>query len=396
MERSGHGESEGETGGRCLLTAIVGWAMAVATLFFAAPSLAAEVVTVPHDQITVVSGDTIRIKGDVYRLAGIVAPKPGQQCRRHGDTWPCGLAAADTLRKFLTLETHPVTCVVQPAQRPPPVATCIVGDEEISILMLRSGYVAAVADAAPYYLAAEDRARQASLGIWSGTVPPSLNQRSQGAPAAPPAEVLSLHGSDVTVIDGDSIQIGDGVYRLAGIDAPELGQACEESGHLSPCGLNAAFELRKLFQLERGPITCYVRRAEASPVATCMVHDRDISALMLKGGYVTAVAGGSPHYAAAEHLAQKAGLGIWSGPFIPPREWREGRRLAAEGKAGDAACRIKGIVTEGGERLYYGPLDDAYDSMKVDPRRGERLFCSDDEARRAGWTRKGEKPPGQR
>ena len=379
-----------------MLTLIVGWAMAVASLFFAAPSFAADVLTVPHDRITVVSGDSIRIDGDVYRLAGIVAPKPGQQCRRDGQAWPCGLDAADKLRKFLTLEKRPVTCLVQPAQHPPPVATCIVSDEEISVLMLRSGYVAAVADAAPYYLAAEDRARQAYLGIWSSTVPPSFNQRSQGAPAGPPAEVLKVHGDDVSVIDGDSIQIGAGVYRLAGIDAPELGQACEESGHLTPCGLNAAFELRKLFQLEKGPITCYVRPAKDTPIATCMVDDRDISAMMLKSGYVTAIAGGSPHYAAAENRAQKAGLGIWSGPFVLPREWREGRRLAAEHAAGQAACRIKGIVTEGGERFYYGPLDNGFDSMKVDPRRGDRLFCSDDEARRAGWRRKGEKPSGQR
>jgi endonuclease YncB( thermonuclease family) len=377
-----------------LLNLIVAWALAGATLLFGVPSFAAEVLTVPHNRITVVSGDTVRIDGSDYRLAGIDAPKPDQQCDHRGHHWACGLAAADKLRKLLTLETGPVTCLVQPASGTPPVATCMVNDREISVLMLRSGYVAALPDAAPYYAAAENRAQQASLGIWASTFTPPWDRGDQQAQASPYTNVLTVHYDDISVIDGDSIQIGAGVYRLAGIDAPELGQSCEESGHLSPCGLTAAYGLRKLFELEKGPITCFIRPAKVTPIATCMVGDRDISAMMLEGGYVTAIEGGSPHYAAAEHLARKARLGIWSGPFVPPREWRDGKRLPAErdSETPSAACRIKGTVTADGKRLYFGPLDHGFDSIKIDPERGERWFCSDDQARQAGWRRRGEGP----
>jgi endonuclease YncB( thermonuclease family) len=389
-----HGGTGRGKGGRRLLTLIVAWALAGATLLFGVPSFAAEVLTVPHGRIAVVSGDTIRIDGSDYRLAGIHAPKPDQQCEHRGHAWACGLAAADKLRKLLTLETRPVTCFVQPASGPPPVATCMVDDSEISVLMLRSGYVAALPDAAPYYAAAENRAQQASLGIWASTASPPWIQADHRSSANPFTDVLTVHYDDVSVIDGDSIQIGAVVYRLAGIDAPELGQDCDESGHLSPCGLTAAYDLRKLFKLEKGPITCFIQPAENTPIATCMVDDRDISDLMLKGGYVTAIDGGSPHYAAAEHLARNARLGIWSGTFLAPREWRDGKRLPAERESGTgkAACRIKGTVTAGGGRFYYTPLDDGFDAIAIDPKLGERLFCSDDEARQAGWKRRGEEP----
>jgi endonuclease YncB( thermonuclease family) len=377
-----------------LRTLIVGWALACATLLFGASSFAAETLTVPHNRITVVSGDTIRIADDEYRLAGIQSPEPNQQCEHRGRPWACGTAAANKLRKLLTLETGPVTCIIQPASGPPPVATCMINDRDISILMLRSGYVAALPGSAPYYAAAENRAQQASLGIWSSTSTPPWLRADRAATASPYAKVLTVHYKDISVIDGDTIQIDGGVYRLAGIDAPELGQSCDESGHLSPCGLNAAYELRKLFELEKRPITCFIQPADNVPIATCMVDDRDISTLMLKSGYVTAIEGGSPHYAAAEHLARTARLGIWSGPFVPPREWRNGRRLPAERASGppNAACRIKGTVTTDGERIYYGPLDDGFESIEIDPERGEKIFCSVDEARLAGWKRPGEAP----
>jgi endonuclease YncB( thermonuclease family) len=377
-----------------LLNLIVAWALAGATLLFGASSFAADVFTVPHNRIAVVSGDTIRFGGSDYRLAGIQAPKPDQHCLHRGRAWACGLAAANKLRKLLTLETSPVTCLVQPGSGTPPVAACLISDRDISILMLRSGYVAALPGSAPYYAAAENRAQQASLGIWASTVSPPWIQADHRSSANPYTEVLTVHYDDISVIDGDSIQIGGGVYRLAGIDAPELGQSCEESGHLSPCGLNAAYELRKIFELEKRPITCFIQPADNVSIATCMVDDRDISALMLKGGYVTAMDDGAPYYAAAEHLARKARLGIWSGPFVPPREWRDGKQLPAEREsaAGKAACRIKGTVAADGGRFYYTPLDDGFDAIAIDPDRGERLFCSDDEARQAGWKRKGEEP----
>ena len=53
--------------------------------------------------------------------------------------------------------------------------------------------------------------------------------------------------------------------------------------------------------------------------------------------------------------------------------------------SGDPGCRIKGNVSASGERIYHRPSDDYYMKTLVNPFRGERWFCSEADARRAGW-----------
>lgn len=50
-------------------------------------------------------------------------------------------------------------------------------------------------------------------------------------------------------------------------------------------------------------------------------------------------------------------------------------------------CRIKGNISLDGERIYHTPSDEWYDETRIDRLKGERWFCSDDEARAAGWRR---------
>ncbi len=59
---------------------------------------------------------------------------------------------------------------------------------------------------------------------------------------------------------------------------------------------------------------------------------------------------------------------------------------AGEEKAGKA-CLIKGNISRSGERIYHVPGGRWYDATRIDPLRGERWFCSEAEARAAGWRR---------
>jgi hypothetical protein len=52
-----------------------------------------------------------------------------------------------------------------------------------------------------------------------------------------------------------------------------------------------------------------------------------------------------------------------------------------------ARCLIKGNVSSKGERIYHPPGCRHYASTVIDPRRGERWFCSEREAQEAGWRR---------
>ena len=53
--------------------------------------------------------------------------------------------------------------------------------------------------------------------------------------------------------------------------------------------------------------------------------------------------------------------------------------------AGRADCAIKGNIGKGGERIYHVPGSAWYARTRIDEARGERWFCTESEARRAGW-----------
>lgn len=53
-----------------------------------------------------------------------------------------------------------------------------------------------------------------------------------------------------------------------------------------------------------------------------------------------------------------------------------------------SGCNIKGNISQNtGERIYHVPGQRYYDATRISLRHGERWFCSEEEARRAGWRR---------
>jgi hypothetical protein len=49
-----------------------------------------------------------------------------------------------------------------------------------------------------------------------------------------------------------------------------------------------------------------------------------------------------------------------------------------------AGCRIKGNISQSG-RIYHVPGSPFYDQTRIDESKGERWFCTEAEARAAGW-----------
>ena len=51
-----------------------------------------------------------------------------------------------------------------------------------------------------------------------------------------------------------------------------------------------------------------------------------------------------------------------------------------------SGCDIKGNISiNSGERIYHMPSQDYYDKTVIEFSKGERWFCSEGEARSAGW-----------
>lgn len=51
------------------------------------------------------------------------------------------------------------------------------------------------------------------------------------------------------------------------------------------------------------------------------------------------------------------------------------------------SCRIKGNINLSGERIYHVPGGKWYRETRINALEGERWFCSEAEARAAGWRR---------
>lgn len=120
-------------------------------------------------------------------------------------------------------------------------------------------------------------------------------------------------------VDGDTIRLAGTRVRLLGIDAPELAQTCTASdGQDWRCGAVARARMADL--LAAGQVECRTggRDVYGRPLANCRVGDTDLGRAMVVAGL--AIADGN--YSREEATARQARLGIWSGSFIRPAEWR--------------------------------------------------------------------------
>ena len=192
------------------------------------------------------------------------------------------------------------------------------------------------------------------------------------------------------IIDGDTVDIAGQRIRLHGMDAPEASQVCEADGKQWHCGQEATWALANI--IGRTWVTCVERDKDryGRVVAVCKVggsRGLDVGSAMVMEGWALAYRKYSKDYVGAEEVAREAGKGLWRGLFVPPWEWRRGKRLASEAANDNRECPIKGNIGKGGIRIYHMPGGSFYSRTKINEARGERWFCSEDDAVAAGWRR---------
>lgn len=188
------------------------------------------------------------------------------------------------------------------------------------------------------------------------------------------------------VIDGDTIEIRGERIRFHGIDAPESRQTCVARGQVWRCGRKAAIALADF--IGRSPVRCEKRGTDryGRTIAACHVRGDDVEQWMVLNGWALAYRRYSRDYVAHEQAAQAAHAGIWRGEFVPPWEWRQGKRLqVATVPRRGKRCVIKGNISSKSDRIYHVPGGRYYDRTKISTAKGERWFCSAAEARAAGW-----------
>jgi endonuclease YncB( thermonuclease family) len=186
-----------------------------------------------------------------------------------------------------------------------------------------------------------------------------------------------------TVVGGDLLKVGTTTVRLSGIEAPEREQRCGRDNNRWRCAEAAQSALLKV--VSGRTIRCRLSGSDkaGNPLGYCSIDSVDINADLVRQGYVFAEGGMFSRYAVQERDARNAKVGMWIGDAQRPAElrakaWEEAKRRAPDG------CPIKGQVT-GQERVYVMPGTAFYERARVQTARGDRWFCSEQDAASAGF-----------
>ncbi len=171
----------------------------------------------------------------------------------------------------------------------------------------------------------------------------------------------------VRVIDGDTFETKEKQrIRLAGVDAPEIGLC----GSTEAKRLLEKLILNKKVQLKVSFIDIYRRQ-----ISYVYIGDKFINLMMLKSGWTYKGTGTSEKndlLLQTTQVANQKNIGIFSDQCT--------QKINKE----HPSCNIKGNVTRS---LYHYPGCGQYNNVLVELHRGDRWFCTKEEAEKAGFKR---------
>jgi len=140
----------------------------------------------------------------------------------------------------------------------------------------------------------------------------------------------------VQVVDGDTLKMADRTIHLFGVDAPEIDQKCRIYRLDWPCGERAIVILERL--IAQKPVRCEIAGQDENTSANVLqahcfnFENVNLNAAIIGAGMALPVLKQTRRYVSAGYSAQIQRLGLWSGRFILPLQWREGKRFRPLGQ----------------------------------------------------------------
>lgn len=171
-------------------------------------------------------GDSLTINGTRIRLFGIDAPEFDQTCTRGQTKWACGAESADHLSKLVT--GREVRCSqLGKDQFGRILGRCTVGGFEVNRIVVERGWATAFRKYSTDYVASENRAKDAGLGIWAGafqvpsevrTEKRGMRSMTKGRQSTPRPQMQSLNSTPTGCrIKGNHSRKGEWIYHLPGM-----------------------------------------------------------------------------------------------------------------------------------------------------------------------------------
>lgn len=118
----------------------------------------------------ILSGETLRVDGKVFRLVGIDAPETGQICKNKvGKSFDCGRIATTGMMDLTVGSNVRCTAIGDTDHSPPVLATCSAGGYDLSEGMVYTGWALADPATGTHYKRYEKQAMTKKHGLWAGT-----------------------------------------------------------------------------------------------------------------------------------------------------------------------------------------------------------------------------------
>ncbi|OYW56323.1 MAG: hypothetical protein B7Z29_04130 [Hyphomicrobium sp. 12-62-95] len=219
------------------------------------------------------------------------------------------------------------------------------------------------------------------LSRWVNSAAP-VTVDAPAAPDAKPAED-TVSGSARVAGPGE-LRIGGGIVRLDGLTLLDPDQTCQrDDGTTWACGAAAKQAFEKL--VRRRTVTCVIGgAADGVRTGRCSSDGRDMGAELVRGGHGFADGLLWAAYSTDEQAASEQKSGLWAGTAERPEAWRA--RLYSEAAAvAPGGCPIKGRTSRG-KKTYFLPHSAEYARTTIREDRGDRWFCSEDDAIAGGFS----------
>lgn len=210
----------------------------------------------------------------------------------------------------------------------------------------------------------------------------SLEQIQPTAPFFSPTTMRGEEAIIIKIIDGDTAELKTGEkVRYIGIDTPES----VAPNKPVECFAKEAYEKNKT--LVEGKTVVLVKDASDKDrygrlLRYVYVGDVFLNAELVQNGYAKAIAYPpdtrfAEIFTALEKEAKEKKLGLW--------KVCENKISVKNSTSSVTDCVIKGNISANGDKIYHLPNCPYYAKTAIDEKKGEKFFCSEEEAVSSGW-----------